>query len=293
MNRTSPLLAAGFFLFGIHSLSAAPYVDWMNDYTGDEANTIALWKFDTAGVGVAGNSYAGGVYPTTALTFAANGIKTGVGGKFGEALFLSSSTAQADHNWAYSGTYTGTLQPLFNASAMSVEFWFKPVELTLSSSSSGYLFDQKYTSANGMSFVFGANHNLIFRVGNGNSETTAEATTEALSWNAEQWYHLAVTFENVAGDGVLKIYRDGVLVGSTVSEGFGDAAPGTRRYRIGNRGSSNYAPTPGYYDNFRISSVAYEYEAIPEPQVAMQWGLGASLLIMLTFHTRRSTRASL
>ncbi len=292
MNKTLSSLAFGFLILGIPSLSAAPYFDWMNDYTGAEANTIALWKFDTAGVGVSGNSYAGSDYTKSTLTFPGSNVQTGVAGKFGQGFFISASGGSADDSSAYVSGTNGSPQTLFNGSAMSIEMWFKPVELTLSSSST-YLYDQIYADSNpqtrfgGTSFRLSATNELVFSVGNGTA--VVSTSSDALLWKADQWYHLAVTFENVEDDGVLKIYRDGILVASDTFTAFGNAAAGTQRYRIGNRRGSGHAPSPGYYDNFRISNVAYEYAAIPEPSAVAQWGFGASLLIVAAWRSRRKS----
>src|SRR5690606_2181908 len=80
---------------------------------------------------------------------------------------------------------------------------------------------------------------------------------------------LAVTYENVDGDGVMKIFRDGVVLAQRVVSDFGDLDPGTRWWQLANRLGSSYGSMPGYYDNFRISDVAYNYSNIPEPSAAV------------------------
>ncbi len=270
MKLSIPILSTGLIagLASVAFSATLPYTDWQNDYTGDEANTVALWKFDTAGVGVGGNSYTGETYDHTAMGFRGDNQQTGASGKFGEAFYSTSTGANGDSSSAYlASPANGDPQTLFNGAAMSIELWFKPTTATLELDALGYLWDSMYTSSAGSRLVLGKTGNLVFTIGNGvvvGGISADSAAIGALSWTADQWYHIAVTFENVDNDGILKIYRDGVLVGQAEAADFGDANAGTQRLSIGARRASAYSGLPGYYDNFRISSVAYTY-AIPEP----------------------------
>lgn len=251
--------------------AVANYTGWMDDYSGSEEHTIALWKFDGTTAEAAGvNSYSGSEYTAYGLGFAANGNQIGVPGKFGQAFYSGPTrTTVADDGWAYSASGSGSL---FNGSAMSVEFWYQPIVGSLGNNGSSWLFDKLYTTGNGVRLSLyndadaDRNNVLAFTVGNGTGNGNIQTlSTESLDWELETWYHLAVTYENVDGDGHMKIFRDGVMLAEMVVDDYGDLVAGSRRWRIANRGASNFASGPGYYDNFRVSSVAYEYTAIPEP----------------------------
>ncbi len=186
---------------------------------------------------------------------------------------------------------------------MSVEFWFRPLEDGVASGNLAYFFDKQYTTKYGLqlrldntdSKALGA---LSFLVGNG-VDSNLSLKTGGLEWNADQWYHVAVTFELIGDDATIKIFRDGQQLGSRIGEGFGPMVnsvevTGTDAknyfWRLGNRLGSSYGSTPGYFDNFRISDVAYQYAApIPEPSVTAILGL-TGLGLLLAAHSRRKNK---
>lgn len=238
----------------------SPYTGWANDYSGTEDHTLSLWKFDTA-TGVAANSYTGS---TATLTIGSTSTQTGVAGKFGEALYVGPTQSTSSSGARSDGT-DGVGRGMFNGSAMSVEFWYQPIAGSLGLGQQVYLFDKMYTANTGMvlTIVNGSANPLRFTVGNGSE--TASLTTNDLTWQLETWYHIAVTYENIEGDGQMKIFRDGAMLGALVVDDFGDLVQGIRYWSIGNRDGTTYRSGPGYYDNFRISNVAYNFAPIPEP----------------------------
>lgn len=284
-KRLFPLAFTAVCCLGISSAFSAPYTGWMNDYTGSEANTLLLWKFDNTGTeenpsygaDSSGNGHyarfatgTGGGDTQTDIGSAAGLTATGVTGKFGTG-FQSGPGSSTDHN-AY---VRNTNAAVFNGAAISVEFWFNPEFDGVGTQNWVWLFDKWRANANpgsnadnsGIALRIsqagtGNEGRLEFLVGNGTS--TSNAFTESLEWEADTWYHIAVTFENINNDGHLKIFRDGQLLGDNTVVDFGDAAAGSYTWRLGNRITSSYGSAPGIYDNFRISSVSYEY-AIPEP----------------------------
>lgn len=248
--------------------TAAITTDWNQDYTGSEAHTLALFKFDSpTPLKDASDHIADG-------TLNANAAVTPDGGKFGGGLEVPTFSTKNDNNVRFNAS-------AFSTSAISVEFWFRPLIDGAVSSGSAYLFDKKYTTNTGMELSIWNSGLLIFTVGNGDisSSLRSDKSGVNLTWNSDQWYHIAATFENVNGNGVLSLYRDGTLLSTNTVAGFGDLSNNTRDWVIGNRSGPSYSSAAGYYDNFRVSDVAYQYAPIPEPTFG--WALlplGAWLL---------------
>lgn len=260
----------------------SPYTDWASDYSGSEPHTLLLWKFDQPSP--RSNSAA------SAYAVASSGPRTapGVdGGKFGEALLIPErASGETDFVQA-----SGSISSLFSASAMSVEFWFRPLEDGIVSGNLAYFFDKQYNTRYGLqlrldSSVAGNPGALSFIVGNG-VDANLGVRTGGLDWKADQWYHIAVTFEEINNDATIKIFRDGVMLDSATREGFGPMVNSGSLWRVGNRLGSSYGSLPGYFDNFRISDVAYQYAAIPEPSVAAIVAIGG-LGLLLAARRRRS-----
>lgn len=250
-------------------LHAEPYTGWMEDYTGSEAGTLLLWKFDS-GATHADSSSTGKWALNTNFSKGAFGVP----GKFGEGYYANRTSGS---DVMAVSTVSG-IENVFNGSALSVEFWFAPDSDTLVS---GYLFDKMYDTKNGLSLFMTNAGELRLQIGN--SQLTQTLTSPAQSWAAGEWQHVAVTYQNVADVGEAKIYLNGVVIASASYAGFGDLTPSNRRWNVGNRAASNYFPTYGYYDNFRVSSVAYEYGVpVPEPSIALLMlpALGAGAMFL-------------
>lgn len=240
-------------LMWIAPLSAEEiYTAWAADYTGKEPHTLLLWKFDSPAPDrdASGND--------NAVTFSPTGVKMGIAGKFGDAFLSEQPYTEESSHFAQGGSSFNA----FLGVEMSVEFWYRPLS---SSPSDGrkiaYFFDKMYADKTGMllalSCLSDKENALLLSVGNG--EKIASAVTESLDWNPEQWYHLAVTYKNKGGMGILRIFRDGEELARAEVRGFGDLVSGERNYRLANRLGSIFSSVPGYYDNFRVSEVAYNY----------------------------------
>lgn len=294
-------VAASIGVAHAQTYDGSPYTAWASDYSGSEANTLLLWKFDNPTP--RGNS-AGATHGATVVTSTVEGVprtEAGVaGGKFGEAFYIP-ERVNADRNYARitgsAATLLGTTIP-----ALSVEFWFKPID---PATPSAYFVDYQFTSNRGMQLQLvkatDGTGSLSFSVGNGQNiivdgkevkapGSTFSIQTGVLDWNVDQWYHVAVTFEEVGNESVLKVFRDGSLLASGSREDFGSMVDNGIVWRVGNRLGSNFSSMPGYMDNFRISNVAYQYAAIPEPSVAAILGLtGVGLLFAAK--SRRKSRS--
>lgn len=273
--KKSHLLVGLASVIATASLHAAPYTDWQFDYTGNEANTLMLWKFDQP----APKSDASGNGKTAALAATNPNATVGeVDGRFGQAFYSGSYSTSNDSFAQAAGSAA-----LMSASALSVEFWYQPLSDTIAPGNHAYFFDKKFDTKLGtylrLNNTDGKAGSLDFSVGNGT--VSANLRTGSLAWEAETWYHIAVTFENVDGDGVLKIFRDGNVLAETIVPDFGSISNSGSLWRMGNRLGSGYGSLPGYFDNFRISSVAYDYAPIPEP------GTTALLLTALTIGALR------
>lgn len=239
---------------------AEPYTDWRNDYVGNEPGTVLLWKFDNP---APKSNSAGSGYTATV----GDNVTVGVAeGKFGTGFYSAERSTAADSYAQVAGS-AGILP----TNAMSIEFWFKPVADGVATGNLSYFFDKKFTTDSGVYLALSntspSQGALVFSVGNGN--TSGSLKTGNLSWDADLWYHIAITFENLDGDAYLKIFRDGEVLASTRLLEFGDLANGSSLFRLGNRLGSSYGSVPGTYDNFRISNIAHEYSNIPEPAAAL------------------------
>ncbi len=277
--KTLPLTLAACWMATSAVAATIPlYTAWVNDYTGEEAHTIGLWKFDNPDP--AANSSTNPAYAHPEATFHSTGTQTGVPGKFGEA-FLSTSKSTANNSYA---SFTSTP---FNGSAMSVEFWYSPLSTFPGTGSSySYLFDKMFDDNSGMKLILTNTNKLRLTIGNGTA-IKGMNPSEAITLVAGEWYHFAVTYENagdqivegetIKGDGTVKLFLNGNLLAEATYANFGDLNSGTRGWRLANRVGSTYGSLPGYYDNFRISDIAYNYGPAPIPEP----GTIASLALML------------
>lgn len=250
-KRFSPLIFTTICCLGISSAFSEPYTAWKNDYTGTEPHTIALWQFDDFH-GVNKNSYDGSATPNPypSANIHVGHVNTGVEGKFGTGIEIVDASTSDNSARAFS---IGKAEELFHGSAISVELWYQAPEAPMPK---GYFFDKMYTSKSGLRLSF-RNEELVLEAGNG--EQTMQLTVPSPVLEANTWYHLAVTYENTNGLGILKLYLNGELLGDTEAPDFGDLDAGDRVWTLGNRSASSYSPLLGTYDNFRISDTVYEY----------------------------------
>ncbi len=275
MNHTPPSLlpfmAATVLAASAHLSPAqtpydgSPYTAWASDYSGSEAHTVGLWKFDAPAP--AADVYTGAAnpnsYPTAAMDLSL--VTTGAVGKFGQAFVIDPSAAD-------SRAFFNPTAGIFHNSALSVELWYRtPATLD----TAGWLFNGLGNPSNNLGGVGlqVTNENLILHLGNGGPISTISVSRP--TWQAETWYHFAITFENVEGDGVASIYMNGIRLGGDTLENFGNLVQPNRNWAVGNRNVSGFSALQGTYDNFRIADVAYNYAPVPEP------GTVASLLLLV------------
>ncbi len=254
--RTLPLLLLSA------TLHAAPYTAWMNDYTGAEAGTLLLWKFDepTPRADSSGNGWS--ISSNANLT---TGV-FGTPGKFGQSYYADPAVGSEVR-----ATAVGSAG-VFNTTSLSVEFWFAPESDT---PPTGFLFDKMYRATpsrpnpGGIALEILSTGALRLRLGaTAPVAITKTLETAAQTWAAGVWQHVAVTYESVDDIGYARIYLNGVEIASESYTDLASISAGDRIWNVGNRSASGYSAGFGHYDNFRVSSIAYQY-AVPEPSAAL------------------------
>lgn len=261
-NLATTLGVSALLCFSAAFAVAAPYYGWTDDYSGSEAGTLLLWKFDgNYTPGDANSAALADSSPNNRRIQAPTGSVVSVGdsvsGKWGGGFRLGDADGTAaSSKLVGANTTTSALGTV----ATSVEFWFQPLTLSLNGS---YLADKKYTSNSGASLRFAASgtNRLVAEVGNGSA--SLQVISSNLDFELDTWYHIALTY--TADTGTLKLFLNGIMLGSSVSADFGELSAGNPAWSLGNRVSSVYNSAPGIYDNFRVSDVAYDY-AVPVPE---------------------------
>jgi len=141
------------------------------------------------------------------------------------------------------------------------------------------------TNAYSLTFGTGATPNLAYTVG-------------GLSWEIDQWYHIAVTVENT-GDGAsdtrIKFFRNvagdsttptPIFTGSGRADLVMNSSTAQRQLEIGNYYGANGAYFfPGSIDEVRFSDIArteFLTLAIPETSTTAMIGIGAMLLCLVS-----------
>ena len=152
---------------------------------------ISRWQFDEAS-------------GTTALDF--NNLNPGtlVNGPLRVAGNIGSSALQLDGVNDHVNVPDSNSLDLSNR--FTFAFWFKPSQLLNGSSGRKDLF-QKFLSY-WLILNYPANDGKLSFVLNSGSPTVKSTTS---SWNANQWYHVAATYDGVT----MKLYINGVLEGTT------------------------------------------------------------------------------
>lgn len=250
------LCAIAVALSSVNLALAAPYGGWKRDYSGKETETLLLWKFDgeyTAGdrssAALADSSrFRRNAVPPSGATVS---VGSGVTGKWGGGLRIADAdTTLVSSRLAGSGS---TSQALGKA-ATSVEVWFQPLTEKLNGS---YLFDKKYAGNSGAAIRFAVRgkNRFVAEVGNGSS--SLQVVSKDTTLEPGKWYHIALTYS--ADTGELALFLNGQVLQSAVHPSFGELDPGKYNWSVGNRIGPSYVAAPGVYDNFRVSSVAYDF----------------------------------
>ncbi len=233
--------------------AAEPNTGWQEGYTGEEPNTLLLWKFD----GETSDEQLRDASPhgRNATLRGESEDRLGVEGKFGQGLRVLAGTGER------TGVYLADTRALHSATgALTVELWYKSTN-----NGFGWIIDKKQADSMHWGFYLtrDRDNQLKFQVGNGEKSETLQ--TEGLTWTPNAWYHLAITFENTGdpdtGDATISLYRNGEQLGTRTLEGFGDLEPNTRPFTIGDRetGTNGGGEGRGVYDEVRVSNVAYTF----------------------------------
>lgn len=280
----SPLAAFAVAATAMPVAAATLNTQWQDGYAGDEANTVLLWKFDGETESERLSDASGNGLDAELRDATTPADQLGAAGKFGEALNVGKSAgsgvgpagAQSQVNMT-SGSFMGS-----SAEAFTLEFWYRPTLTT----TDVYLIDNKADSHNnGISLRRLGDGELNARIGNGSDSHTL--TSDEMDWTLDQWYHVALTFENQGDASVLSIWRDGQQIATETLADFGDLTFRSFRFSVGDRayssGTNGSGDGEGFYDEVRISDVAYSF-AIPEPSTLGLTSLAACFLL------RRRTR---
>lgn len=243
-----------------------PHYGWGKQYTGTEEGTLALWHFNTDQISeitgghradVIGSNTAWYAYTYDTLLPADSNLSHatfGAEGKFGGGLSNVGGTSQYDRALVAGGT---NLFPAGSDPSLSVELWVR-----FNDFNAAYLIDKKGTDTTygGYQIIRGGTGLLYFQIGDGTKTIKAISAAGQLTWETGRWYHIAGTWN--ASDDTARLYRDGVLVASTVSNG-SNIVNSTRLLIIANRATSSYIALNGLIDEVRITNVPYLYSTYP------------------------------
>jgi hypothetical protein len=252
-----------------YSVNAEPYYGWMNEYTGLEPNTVALYNFneDQISAGdfvIAKELVSESYWPEGAVLSTDMGAtaKFDAGGKFGWGLFTTNygdPIIRSDYAYISKPPFPSGSNP-----SISVEFWIMFNRLDILQQ---YIIDYQYTNPSGYAFVlthlpeYASDYaDLAFSVGDGTAKIYAFAGT---TWQTNTWYHIAGTWD--AATQTIHLYRNGIEIGSDVKPGamiVNDTSP---ILHIGERLASSYNGLDGAIDGFRVSDKAYQYAVPPVP----------------------------
>jgi hypothetical protein len=121
-----------------------------------------------------------------------------------------------------------------------------------------YFYNRKNQSGTaGFHIIYFGSNQIRYQYANGTSVVTKNSNT--LSWNTDQWYHIAVSHDNVNKE--IKFYRDGILVGtSTYTDNALNVVSGNA-YLGGYQGDSRFR---GKIDDIRIYNYARTQKQILE-----------------------------
>ena len=252
------------------------YTGWMDDYDGDNANTLCLWTFnedtrwhhrwnyeestDVMNVGTSHSLFLQANQPDTRSVYEA--------GKFGGGFHCIKGDGSHDNLGTAGGLSTESF-PQDADPSITVESWVKLDANALSAGGWQFLVDRQYHSpAGGYMLLFaGANPtmSLTYYMGDGTSLMTVG--TGGGTWEADKWYHVAGTWD--ADDDTLRIYVDGFLVNATAFPGQIPLDVVRTNMVCGRQNWSS--PLPSTVDNVRVSDVAYQFQGLVSDSVKDAW----------------------
>lgn len=244
-------------------ISAAPYYGWTSEETVD-ADTLGLWHWN-ASDGNAINAVSGGLplEPNGTVSYVVNG------GKFGNGT-ICTGAATGKNYWKINNT-TGlgyNMDATGPDPSFSVAAWIKPNVLPDSGLPRQVIVDKAFSntpSAGYNMFLYYWNGVVYLKADIGTTAGTMVEVSVPSYLTVGQWAHVAVTWN--AADDTLRLYKNGVLIGSTVSAGkiYAPSIAGSTNpqiLRVGERLGASYGAFNGIIDDLKISKVAIAYAAV-------------------------------
>jgi hypothetical protein len=244
--------------------------EWLPD-----ADTVILWHLNegsgstTADAApVLGGSNNGTISPGDTIWTSS--------GRFGNGLLST-----ANYTTGYLGT-TPIGSGLFAGQKFTLDAWIKPTSIDAAGGSYIMGFDDMIGGAAGAFFrLEPGGNNLRFAVFNVISGFGYTQTDLLLNVGAGvnmldgTWRHVAATYDNQT----MKIFLDGVELGSTTTQTYFQLAEPLRFTAAGSRGWNPDAADGyrymGYIDEIRVSNIARtEFSVVPEPSAFALAGLG-------------------
>lgn len=228
---------------------------WKAGYKGREINgphVLGFWKFEPGqeAVDSAGKSKDGTIV----------GAKPVSHGKFGGGLESFANTPGMDSKHSLTVSNQPHLSP---RAAFTVEFWLKPKPEFAEHKRNSILIDKKYVSDADYQIALESpsrDGSRLIRASLGFGTDSASWYSEPITFEADQWRHLAVTYD---GRGQLRFFLDGKPVGGDTKSNRGGIAAGNRPLSIGDRLGSTYAGFPGFLDEVRLTDRVIEFRPMP------------------------------
>lgn len=257
---------------------------WQQEYSESDArasHVIALWQFHEGREleDSSGNGHT--------LTLA--GAKPVADGKFGGGLRSFAGWPVEDKKHAAVAQNHASLSP---TGAFTIDLWLKPAD-NLPAQGALHLLCKKYVSHNDyqLALIPAGRDRKAVRLTLGFGDDSENFTSDPADWPAEQWQHLAVTYD---GAGTVRFYRNGGSLGEKTVPSRRSISPGRLPLTLADRTGSHYGGFPGVLDEVRIcrgvrefspASLSFEMarktwirmEPQPEIRVTVQNQLGIPL----------------
>lgn len=198
---------------------------------------VAYWKLDetygTNFLDSSGNNYKGGCSPSKCPKYTENGKANGA------YVFDGSNEI-----------FIGSLPRFDNSTKFTVEAWIKSDEIS-STERLGTIFNKGPVVSSQYAWFYIFNppgYNLVLE--SGDKEGWARFVAPPSNFPADQWHHVAVSIDQVAGGVNVTFYKNGALTGTTLVYGR-NIHSGSYNARIGSyQGTSHYFK--GIMDEIRV-----------------------------------------
>ncbi len=252
------------------SAPSGPYFEWTTEYTGSELGTIALYNFNEDQIYAKWDGHSA-IEQVTKQNPASNtwmaytkddtisDATYADGGKFGWGLHNFGTADSNDFSRLYQ---SHDIFPTGADPNLSVEFWVNFAD----ASGTQHLVDKQYSS-NGGYQIWKTNSRMKFKISDGTEQLTIQ--TADMTFESGVWYHVGCTWN--ADDDTGRIYLNGRLVAETTYAGVAIVNSPSQEVYLGNRRSSSWGALNGVMDDFRVSSIAYEYAEPPHSGPYYEW----------------------